>query len=324
MKRYFYKELNNYQNISKADKLILTEVEEDLDNKNGVKSYYFIFVKIAEFLDSETTLSFEDWTIDIAKRFIRWTQWEEGTVKNALGILNRIFNKTSNTLVISYTDDFIGETSLKDVLYSFDDFNRRIENGLISEYGRADIIVKHSTAQAILYLVWLGFDPEELNLILKQGYDRENSIISCQNKKYSFGEYPAIKEFFERYNDADSCVVYREGKARNFKYIETPYFLKGIRDGKEININDAVKRSRNLFQVGSVMAERSGQFDRLFKWEQNGGVVSKRNAEEIAKIARINYTATGYGKNSFTKLTRLILGYDKYKKIRISRIILED
>lgn len=314
-------------NIDSHDKEVLVDFYNQLLLEKKQESYLSIIRKLCLYLEKITPLPLSKWNLDMINSFLLWSDWELDTLYKAKSLLEKIFLRIDKSVDITDVITIAAANTLNTVFYSFKHFNDVFNNGVKKEFEdnfSRDLLTKYSVTQALCYLLWLGISPIEISSLTIDDYDKDNSIIKSRGKIYSFSEYPDMISFFKQYIYADRFNILREGKLEAWSYNETPYILKRTRASAPVKISGEIQKVKVLTSASQKDILLSGAFDRLFHWEQNGGVISSNNLESISEEVRYISTPIHDEKYSLgSPLNTIVALYPIYKKNRIEQYLVE-
>lgn len=319
--------LEELPNVTTEDKLSLTTAIQEAGKGQPVleDSCRMMANKIGSFLDKETDVPLSGWDKDIVLSFARYAQYismyNVVRCKKVLGIALR---ESGNPMDLSFLTPESFDTMDEDIFVTFGAFHSLVLKRISDEfrpYTQVDDLTMtyYSTPLALYYLSWLGFTGEEIVEMTQDNYDPASGIISYSGKTRDASQFRPINDFFAIYTKSTDYLSPYGDKLRRLSYKSNECLVKQIRTGKVTRIHNYSALGKKLFGCNPTTLLTSGRFDRLLKYELEGGVVDFDHGDEIADYLGIGRSEPrNYRKTSATAASTFIKRYSKYKKIRLN------
>lgn len=244
--------MKNYYNNDRKNEYLKIQ---STDAKNGnVKNLISVFNMTAKF-EEINNKDLCDFTFDEFLALFSLNQW--GTFATF---------KSKKTIITNYikyclTNNLCYESSLKDIsrlshtdikkkskfeieyFKDFEDFHNTVQS-LFNEGGQQfEVNISNIVS---LYLLWYGFDKEEIVEIKNKDVDTVNKTVTCQNTNHTeYIDNDEVINMFMQLKNMTSCPRWNS-VAQKWYYLEyknPEYFIKSERTGKVTSTNLRIRIS---------------------------------------------------------------------------------
>lgn len=306
--------INNFNNLCERDKVLIEKYKGSIANDNCSWSDIRISIlnTLADYLVNETDVPLYKWDIDACELFLKHYGWAQRYRSRARMVLHGILSLSGIDLDLSkinLNDNLIDSTQF---ILSFSNLQQIIKDSnrkdLISrEY--PDIPNKNATTIAVMYLAWIGVPAFEVINIKKSDINFATKTVKAGEKFYSFANHKEIEVHFLQYISSDKYAYIKNSCLYMRCYLNTDLFIKQTKPGTLFPETIAGKIKKYCGQTYENFLV-SGRLDRLYHYEQSGGIISQDNYDVISDIM-------GLESNQCNETIGNIIGkYQMYKEKR--------
>lgn len=306
--------IKNFNSLCEKDKALIEEYKNSVaqDNCSWSDIRGSILNTLADYLVHETDIPLYKWDTDTCELFLKHYGWAQRYRSRARIVLHCIMSLAGADLDLSkinLNDNLIETTqfilSFSNLLQIINDANKK--DFICREY--PDIPNKNATTITAIYLAWIGVPASEVTRIKDCDINFVTKTVRAGEKYYSFANCKEIEKHFLQYISSDKYAYTKNSCLCIRSYLKTDLFIKQTKPGTLYPETIAGKIKKFCGQTYEAFLI-SGRLDRLYHYEQNGGVISQDNYSLISEVI-------GLSSNYYDETIGNIIGkYQLYKEKR--------
>lgn len=306
--------IKNFNSLCERDKELLSRYRDMIiENKySRIETRNSVINTLVEYLACETEQSIYNWDANHCEEFLNSFGWSKDYQQLALKTLNEIFSFAKIELDLS--EVILRKNSVDSTNYILTYKNLvqlisdREENYIIKQ-GSKVFFTKDVTTVTMIYLAWLGVPISEAIVLRKGDVNFATKTVRAGDKYYSFIGCSEIEKHFLQYISSDKYAYIKDSKFYERRYLDTDLFIKQTKPGTIYKETLAGKIKNFCGQTYEAFLI-SGRLNRLYNYEQSGGVISSDNYKTLSEITGISLNQRN------TALENLLEKYQPYKEKR--------
>lgn len=306
--------INNFNNLCEKDRELLSGYRDMIIRENypRIATRKSVINTLAEFLTCVTDCSIYDLDASQCEAFLNGSGWSKDYQQLALKTLKEIFILANIKLDLSGIDLREGSIESTDYILNYShliELVRESGKNYIVKKGTQYFFTKDATTVTTIFLAWLGIPISDAVKLKDSDINFATKTISAAGKCYSFLGCAEIEKHFLTYISTDMYVFAKGSETFQRRYLDTELFIKQTKPGliyKETIAGKIKKFCGQTYESFLI----SGRLNRLYNYEQSGGIISSDNYKVISEITGIPINKRN------TALENILDKYKTYKEKR--------